>query len=105
MNPDQAAKCFAQLGHPTRLEIFRLLVKSGPEGLAVGEIQHYLSIPGSTLSHHIAHLGQAGLIRQERAGRVLRCYPNFEQMKSIIAYMQEECCVGVCLEETLESTG
>ncbi len=54
MTPQYAARCLEKLGNPTRLEVFRLLVKAGPDGLAVGEIQEHLSIPPSTLSHHLA---------------------------------------------------
>ncbi len=90
-----AARCLEKLGNPTRLEIFRLLVRAGPAGAPVGEIQERLNIPGSTLSHHISHLVNAGLINQEREGRVLRCTPNFDLMNEVIRFLTKECCVGM----------
>ena len=72
-----------------------MLVKAGPDGLAVGEIQEHLSIPASTLSHHLAHLVNAGLVHQEREGRVLRCRPDYELMDQVVAFLTEQCCAGV----------
>ena len=95
MTPQQAARCLEKLGNPTRLEVFRLLVKSGTEGLPVGVIQDHLDIPASTLSHHMAHLVNAGLVRQDREGRVLRCRPDFALMERVIGFLTEECCAGV----------
>ncbi len=60
MTPDQAARCLEKLGNPTRLRIFRLLVRAGPSGLPVGSIQSHLGVPGSTLSHHLSHLINSG---------------------------------------------
>ncbi len=91
----QAARCLDKLGNPTRLEVFRLLVKSGGDGLAVGDLQEHLNVPASTLSHHISHLVNAGLVHQEREGRVLRCRPDFRLMQSLIDFMTEECCEGL----------
>ncbi len=93
MKLDAAALCLEKLGNPTRLEIFRLLVKAGDAGLPVGTIQTHLDVPGSTLSHHIAHLVNVGLVQQEREGRVLRCKPNFPLMDDLIGFLTSECCV------------
>lgn len=95
MDQTQIARCLEKLGNATRLEIFRLLVRAGPEGLAVGEIQDHLGVPGSTLSHHISHLLSAGLVHQKRDGRILRCTPNFEMMLRVINFLTDECCTGV----------
>lgn len=95
MDVNHAARCLEKLGHPTRLEVFRLLVRAGTAGLTVGEIQEHLSIPASTLSHHIAHLANAGLLRQIREGRVLRCTPNFGLMNDLLGFLTEQCCVGL----------
>ncbi len=92
MEPKHAARCLEKLGNATRLEIFRLLVRAG---LAVGEIQEHLDIPGSTLSHHVSHLVNAGLVHQQREGRVLRCTPNFTLIDEVIRFLTEECCAGV----------
>ena len=69
----EAARCLADLGHPQRLEAFRLLVQAGEGGLSVGEIERSLKIPRSTLAHHIAQLVSSGLVTQTREGRVQRC--------------------------------
>jgi len=84
----------AELGHPTRLTIFKLLVKAGNEGISVGNIQQDIGIPGSTLSHHIAKMIKVGLIKQVRESRVLYCFPEFEALDEVINYLQEECCNG-----------
>jgi DNA-binding transcriptional ArsR family regulator len=93
MELDQAARCLEKLGNPTRLAIFRLLVKAGDQGLPVGQIQSHLGVPASTLSHHVAHLVNVGLVGQSREGRVLRCSPNFPLMNELIGFLTSECCV------------
>ncbi|MEX0759535.1 MAG: metalloregulator ArsR/SmtB family transcription factor [Tistlia sp.] len=95
METRQAARCLETLGHPTRLEAFRLLVKAGPEGLPVGEVQAHLDVPGSTLSHHIALLVRAGLVEQRREGRVLRCVAGFRLMNELVGFLADECCRGI----------
>ncbi len=95
MDVTQAARLLEKLGNPTRLEIVRLLVRAGPRGLSVGEVRRHLGIPASTLSHHILHLVSAGLIHQEREGRVLRCQAQYDVLRSLVDLLTEECCVGV----------
>ena len=93
MELEHAASCLEKLGSPARLEIFRLLVKAGDDGLSVGEIQDHLGIPASTLSHHISKLASVGLLSQTREGRVLRCSPNWRMMDDLIGFLTAECCV------------
>jgi DNA-binding transcriptional ArsR family regulator len=95
MKINELALCLEKLGHPNRLEIFRLLVRAGPDGLSVGDIQRHLGIPASTLTHHIAQLVSAGLVRQTREGRVLRCTADYERMDDIMGALTAECCSGV----------
>lgn len=95
MDTNHAARCLEKLGNPTRLEVFRLLVRAGPEGLPVGELQAHLEIPASTLSHHLSHLVNVGLVRQEREGRVLRCTANCGLMEGLLGFLTAECCAGV----------
>ena len=95
LDSDTAAKLFGQLGNSTRLNIVRLLVRAGQEGLPVGEIQSHLVIPGSTLSHHLRHLRSVGLIWQEREGAVLRCYVDYKKLEGLATYLMEECCTGI----------
>ena len=101
MDTEETAQCLAELGHKTRLLIYRFLVKMGSRGIPVGDIQKELGIPNSTLSHHISRLSKVGLISQEREGRVLFCRPQIEQLQSIIDFLTAECCQGEnCLEVT-----
>ena len=97
MKNEIAAKRLAELGHNTRLLIFRYLVKVGDEGAPVGQIQNKLGIPNSTLSHHINRLVSVGLIRQIRESRTLYCVPQFEVLRELIDFLQAECCTeGNC---------
>lgn len=94
MNEEIAAKCLAELGSPTRLAVFRLLVRAGPEGMVVGDIQKRLQIPASTLSHHLARLTWAGLVEQRRHGRKLHCFSRHDVMDALLAFLTAECCAG-----------
>ncbi len=89
--PD-AARCLESLGNDTRLTVYRALVRAGPGGLPVGQLQSRLEIPGSTLSHHIAHLVKNELVTQNREGRVLRCTANYNKMNALLEFLSEECC-------------
>jgi len=94
MQLPEAAKRLAELGNTTRLSIFRLLVKAGPVGLPVGDIQKIMDIPGSTLSHHISRLVQVGLVQQVRDSRTLYCSARMECLREVLDYLQSECCSG-----------
>jgi len=84
----------AALGNPTRLKIFRLLVKAGHDGLPVGAIQIELGVPASTLSHHLRHLVSVGLVSQERSGVTLICRADYTVMRDLITFLTDECCAG-----------
>jgi len=86
----------AELGHPTRLAIFVHLIKAGDKGVAVGEIQQEIGIPGSTLSHHIAKLVKVNLIHQVRESRTLYCVPQYEALVDVVNFLQDQCCVNSC---------
>ena len=92
MHNESAAACMESLGNPTRLTLYRQLVRAGTDGLAVGELQKRLDIPGSTLSHHLQHLVQRELVSQTREGRVLRCCANFSTMTGLVDFLTAECC-------------
>jgi|TARA_R110002072_G_scaffold123977_3_gene259339 DNA-binding transcriptional ArsR family regulator len=94
MEMKEAARCLEKLGNPTRLSIFRLLVRAGNDGLPVGAVQDNLGVPASTLSHHISHLVNAGLVKQTRQGRVLRCTANYDMMDSLVAFLSDQCCLS-----------
>ncbi|EPJ49989.1 MAG: putative transcriptional regulator, ArsR family protein [Osedax symbiont Rs2] len=96
MDVQMAAKRLAELGHVTRLEIFRYLVRGGHQGVPVGEIQLALDVPGSTLSHHITRLVSVGLVVQRRDGRTLYCVPQYTELDGLIGFLQEQCCINEC---------
>ena len=100
MELETAALLLSKIGNPTRLKIVRLLVRAGEPGMPVGQVQKKLQIPGSTLTHHIAHLKSAGLIRQEREKATLICKMEYERLNHLVAYLTEECCV----DETTEAS-
>jgi DNA-binding transcriptional ArsR family regulator len=91
---ESVAACLEALGNETRLAIYRLLVKAGPDGLAVGEVQAALRVPASTLTHHLSRLVWVGLVRQERHGRRLICSADFEGLDQMMDFLQRECCQG-----------
>lgn len=92
MQTQLAAKRLAELGHETRLEVFRYLVKAGHQGVPVGELQTNLGIPGSTLSHHISRLVSVGLVEQRREGRTLYCVPQYDKLLALATFLIDECC-------------
>ncbi|TPH18131.1 ArsR/SmtB family transcription factor [Litorilituus lipolyticus] len=93
MDIDIIAKALKELGHPTRLAVFKRLVKAGEQGISVGTVQEELAIPGSTLSHHISGLVSAGFITQRREGRTLFCVVEYKKLESVLAFFQDECCI------------
>ena len=92
MKIETAAQQLEALGNPTRLAIYRSLVKEAPEGASVGAIREFLDIPGSTLSHHIAKLVNAGLLTQQRDSRSLVCRVDNESMDELMEFLVQNCC-------------
>lgn len=92
MKLDDAAARLEALGNPTRLKIYRLLVRAGDPGLTVGKLQSRLSIPGSTLSHHLKALIVVGLVSQERDATTLICRANYPVMRGLVEFLVDECC-------------
>ena len=83
------------LGKPTRLELYRALVRAGPQGLAVGTLQARTGIARSTLSHHLHKLIAVGLVSQEREGTTLWCHACYGVMDEVLGYLRSECCADV----------
>ena len=92
MKVDEAAARLEALGNPTRLKIYRMLVRAGDPGLSVGKLQSRLSIPGSTLSHHLKTLIIVGLVSQERDATTLICRANYSVMRGLVQFLVAECC-------------
>lgn len=80
------------LGNETRLEVFRILVRAGRDGLPVGELQRRTGTARSTLSHHLHKLIAVGLVRQERDGTTLYCHASFDAMTETLGFLARECC-------------
>jgi DNA-binding transcriptional ArsR family regulator len=92
MKLDDAAAHLEALGNPTRLKIYRTLIRAGGAGLAVGRLQDKLKIAPSTLSHHIKALVAVGLVSQIREATTLVCHANYEVMRGLLDFLVAECC-------------
>jgi len=89
---------FSALGQEDRLQIFRLLVRTGPEGSCVDEIKRRLKIPGSTLSHHLDALTRSGLLAARRSGRFIYYAVNWRETANLIRFLTEDCCADLHLK-------
>lgn len=99
MKIDDAAACLEALGNPTRLRIYRVLVRAGDAGMSVGKLQTKLELAGSTLSHHLKGLLMVGLITQERQATTLICRANYLIMRGIVDFLVAECCIDAACGE------
>lgn len=93
MDLESTAACLEALGNPTRLAIYRLLVRAGDEGKSVGQIQSAMSVPASTLSHHLKHLELVGLVARRKEGTTHTCVAEYAVMNAVLGFLTEECCV------------
>ena len=90
---ERAASTFAALGSEQRLSVLRILVRAGEDGLTIGALGERSGVTGSTLTHHMKILTQAGLVRQARQGRQILCAAvAYDELKELSAYLLEECC-------------
>jgi DNA-binding transcriptional ArsR family regulator len=94
MKSKTAIGALAALAQETRLAIFRLLVRQGPEGLPAGAIAERLTIPAPTLSFHLAQLSRAGLVTPRRDGRSIVYAADYRGMNALLTYLTEDCCQG-----------
>jgi DNA-binding transcriptional ArsR family regulator len=94
METNHAIDALAALAQETRLTLFRLLVRTGPDGLCAGDIAQALGVPAPTLSFHLNQLCQAGLLDQRREGRSLIYTVRFEGIRELLAFLMEDCCQG-----------
>jgi ArsR family transcriptional regulator, arsenate/arsenite/antimonite-responsive transcriptional repressor len=85
------------LGQEDRLQIFRLLVRAGPEGRCVDEIKRRLKMPGSTLSHHLDALTRSRLLAARRSGRFIYYAVNWRETAALIRFLTEDCCADMHL--------
>jgi ArsR family transcriptional regulator, arsenate/arsenite/antimonite-responsive transcriptional repressor len=94
MKMDIAVRRLSALAQDSRLEVFRILVKAGPDGIAAGDIARKLEIPANTMSAQLLVLSNAGLIRARRDGRSIIYAADFEAMSDLLVYLTEDCCGG-----------
>jgi ArsR family transcriptional regulator len=94
MESEQAILSLAALAQPTRLSVFRLLVKHEPEGLAAGDIARAIAVPQNTMSAHLAILARAGLVIGERRSRSIIYRANLSAFQDLTSFMVEDCCGG-----------
>jgi ArsR family transcriptional regulator len=94
MEKQIAIAALAALAQETRLDVFRLLVQAGPEGMPAGAIGAALELPSATLSFHLKELRSAGLVRCERDGRTRVYSPDFPAMQELLRFLTANCCQG-----------
>ena len=111
MNTKSAVLLLSSIAQEARLDILRLLVQAGSEGLAAGAIAEKLQIPPSTLSFHLKELSVSGLIKSRQISRFIYYSANYDEMNGLLTYLTENCCAGEstccpdlsCYETTLKS--
>jgi ArsR family transcriptional regulator, arsenate/arsenite/antimonite-responsive transcriptional repressor len=108
MTSPHALSALAALGQPTRLAIFRLLMRCEPEGLPAGSIAETIGCPHNTLSTHLGILVRAGLVRGMRNGRSINYRADVDGMRALVGFLVTDCCEGhpeLCdLQDALRET-
>jgi ArsR family transcriptional regulator len=94
MESEETILALAALAQPTRLDVFRLLVKHEPEGLAAGDIAKTLAVPQNTMSSHLAVLSRAGLISAQRFSRSIVYRADLARFQAVVLFMLKDCCDG-----------
>jgi DNA-binding transcriptional ArsR family regulator len=94
MKKHDAVATLAALAQANRLDVFRLLVEAGPEGMPAGHIAASLRLPPSALSFHLDRLRDAGLVTVRREGRSMIYAAQFDAMNSLVSYLTDQCCQG-----------
>ncbi len=94
MDHETSLSALKALSQEHRLHAFRALIAAGPDGLAVGELREIVDVPPATLSAHLNVLRGAGLVIDQREGRVIRVRADYARMNALLAYLTENCCAG-----------
>ena len=92
MRIDDAGAGLEALGSPTRLKIYRVLVRAGHAGMPVGRLCEKLKVAGSTMSYHLKALMAVGLVFQKRDGVTLICHAEYDTMRGLVDFLAAECC-------------
>jgi DNA-binding transcriptional ArsR family regulator len=94
MEKSDAVAALAALAQDNRLDVFRLLVQAGPEGMPAGQVADALDLAPNTLTFHFDRLRSAGLVTVRREGRSMIYAARFDTMNAVIAFLTENCCAG-----------
>ena len=94
MEERQATQALGALAQPTRLAVFRLLVREGPAGLPAGDVAAQLGVQPATLSFHLAQLERAGLLVSRRHSRQIIYTADFAAMRGLVGFLLDDCCHG-----------
>lgn len=94
MDTNQAIDAFAALSQPTRIEALRILIKTGADGMLAGDLGDLMEVRQNTMSANLSVLLNAGLVRNEREGRSIRYFADFEGLRGVLAFLMEDCCGG-----------
>jgi len=94
MEANEVVRSLVALALPIRLQVFRCLVVTGPEGLTPGALVEAIGVPATSLSFHLKELTHAGLVTQERQSRHLIYRAAFDRMNALLGYLTENCCQG-----------
>jgi ArsR family transcriptional regulator, arsenate/arsenite/antimonite-responsive transcriptional repressor len=103
MKKSNAVAVLAALAQDNRLDVYRLLVQAGPEGMPAGEIADALGIAPNTLTFHFDRLRMAGLVSVRREGRSMIYAARYETMNALLGYLTENCCQGRAQRLPVES--
>ena len=91
---NQSLFAFSALSQQTRLEVLRLLIRAGGEGMLAGEIGDVLGVRQNTMSTNLNILLRAGLVRNEREGRAIRYFSDMDGLRGLLSFLMEDCCGG-----------
>jgi ArsR family transcriptional regulator, arsenate/arsenite/antimonite-responsive transcriptional repressor len=94
MDSEAVILSLAALAQPTRLDVFRLLVRHEPNGLPAGDIARELAVPHNTMSSHLGILSRAGLVRSERRSRSIIYRAELDRLRETVTFLLKDCCGG-----------
>jgi len=94
METKVAVRALAALAQDSRLQVYRMLVQAGPEGVAASALAERLGIPANTLSFHLKTLSHADLVHSRHEGRFIYYSANYQRMTGLLEFLTDNCCGG-----------
>lgn len=94
MESTEVTAAFSALSQKTRLDVFRLLINAGADGMLAGELGDKLNVKQNTMSANLTVLLNSGLVRNERQGRTIRYFVQFDTLQGLLGYLMQDCCGG-----------